>query len=221
MLTYITPFALYLIFSQLLAKAPQNLYPLLYSGVVLLTGLTTFYLLRKKNIIPIHTNIWAGVLFGVIGIIAWILICGLQLEQSLAEFLPGWLQPEDRVAFNPFVAINDPLQQWGFIGVRLLGLAVLVPVIEEIFWRGFLMRWIIDPDWENQALGRFTLSSFLWITLLFTLAHPEWFAAAVYCMLINGLMYWKKDLWNCVVAHATSNLLLGAYVLYAGAWELW
>lgn len=221
MLTYIAPFALYLIFSQVLAHSSQQLYPLLYTGVVLSTGLATFVLLNGKRIIRFHSNIGAGLLFGVVGIIAWILICSLELEQSIITFLPEWLQPEDRVAFNPFVAMEDPVQQWGFIGVRLLGLAVLVPIIEEIFWRGFLMRWIIDPAWEKQPLGRFTLSSFCWITLLFTLAHPEWFAAAVYCVLLNILLYWKKDLWNCVIAHATSNLLLGLYVLYFGAWELW
>jgi len=221
MITYIAPFALYLIFSQVLAESPQQLYPLLYSGVVLLTGLVTFFLLRKKNIIHIHSDIFAGILFGVVGIIVWILICKLQLEQLLMGFLPGWLQPEDRVAFNPFTTLSGPLQQWGFISVRLVGLAILVPIVEEIFWRGFLMRWIIDPDWQKQPIGRFTLSSFLWITLLFTLAHPEWFAAAVYCILINILLYWKKDLWNCIVAHATSNLLLGIYVVYFGAWELW
>ena len=221
MLIYITPFALYLILSQFLTQAPQELYPLLYCGVVLVTGVITFVLLHKKNIIRIHSDIIAGVLFGVIGIITWIFICKLQLEQSLIGFLPGWLQPEARPAFNPFLSIGDPLQQRGFIAVRLLGLAVLVPIVEEVFWRGFLMRWIIDPDWQKQPLGRFTLSSFLWTTLLFTLAHPEWFAAAVYCTLINILLYWKKDLWNCVVAHATSNLLLGGYVLYFGAWELW
>ena len=221
MLTYITPFALYLIFSQLLAQTSQQLYPLLYVGVVIITGLTTFYLLRKKNVIHLHLDIFAGILFGVIGIIAWIIVCKLQLEQSIIGILPGVLQPSERVAFNPFIAINDPLQQSVFIGVRLFGLAVLIPIIEEIFWRGFLMRWIIDPNWQKQPLGRFTLSSFLWTTLLFTLAHPEWFAAAIYSILINILLYWKKDLWNCIVAHATSNLLLGIYVLYFGAWELW
>ena len=221
MLTYIAPFALYLIFSQLLAQTSQQLYPLFYSGVVIITGLTTFFLLRKKKVIHLHFKIFPGILFGVMGIITWILVCELQLEQSLIGFLPGLLQPEERVAFNPFISITDPLQQWFFICVRLVGLAVLVPIIEEVFWRGFLMRWIIDPAWQQQPLGRFTLSSFFWTTLLFTLAHPEWFAAAIYCILINLLLYWKKDLWNCIVAHATSNLLLGIYVLYFGAWELW
>ena len=65
------------------------------------------------------------------------------------------------------------------------------------------------------------LRSFLWIVMLFTLAHPEWFAASIYCILLNILLYWKKDLWLCIVAHGTSNLVLGIYVLLTGSWVLW
>ena len=62
---------------------------------------------------------------------------------------------------------------------------------------------------------------FLIVILLFTVAHPEWLAAAVYCALLNGLFYWKKCLWCCIVAHSVSNLVLGAYILTTGAWWLW
>jgi hypothetical protein len=59
------------------------------------------------------------------------------------------------------------------------------------------------------------------VTLMFTLAHPEWMAAAVYCVLLNLLLSWTRDLWNCVVAHGVSNLVLGVYVLWTDSWELW
>lgn len=65
------------------------------------------------------------------------------------------------------------------------------------------------------------MKSALIVTLLFALAHPEWLAAAVYCTLLNGLLYWKGDLWNCVVAHGVSNLVLAIYILFTGSWELW
>jgi CAAX prenyl protease-like protein len=96
-----------------------------------------------------------------------------------------------------------------------------VPVVEELFWRGFLLRWVISANWEGHPVGIFTMRSFLWVVLLFTLAHPEWLAAAVYCALMNILLYWKKDLWLCIVAHSTSNLLLVFYILMTGSWELW
>lgn len=220
MIAYIAPFALYIVCSQFLSDSPDN-YPLLYSGTVALTGAAAFILLWRKKVFTVHTRILPGILVGIVGIIAWIFICSLNLEQNLMAYLPEWLQPDDRAAFNPFTAIDSRTGQYGFIAIRLFGLAVLVPVIEEVFWRGFLARWIVDQNWESQPIGHFTPASFIWITALFTLAHPEWFAAAVYCILINLLLMWKKDLWNCIVAHAISNLLLGIYVLQLKAWALW
>ncbi len=110
---------------------------------------------------------------------------------------------------------------YSFIVIRMIGLAILVPLIEEVFWRGFLARWMIDEDWETIPLGTFNWNVFFYVTALFTLAHPEWFAAAVYAVLINTLFFWKKDLWPCIVAHAVSNFLLGVYVLTTRSWSLW
>ncbi len=217
---FILPFALYLVLVQLSAHA-SNHYPLVYTIGVVLVGVATFYILYGKGIIKTHRNIGPGIIVGIVGIVVWILICQLQLEQSIIRFLPEWFQPGERVSFNPFQSITQPFWQWGFVVVRMLGLAVLVPLVEEVFWRGFLLRWVISPDWQDQKIGVFTMKSFFWVTFLFTLAHPEWLAAAVYCSLLNILLYWRRDLWNCIVAHGTSNLLLGVYVIYSGTWKLW
>nr|MBF0223180.1 CAAX prenyl protease-related protein [Desulfobulbaceae bacterium] len=220
MIPFIVPFALYLLGTQLLSYFPDQ-YPLLYPVCVVLVGAATLFLLRGKDIVKIHGNIASGVIVGVVGVVAWILICRLDLEQLIFDLLPDFLQPEQRPSFNPFQSINSTVGQWGFIAMRMTGLAVLVPLVEEIFWRGFLLRWVISPDWQDQEIGVFTFKSFAWITVLFALAHPEWIAAAVYCILLNLLLYWRRDLWNCIVAHATSNALLGVYVLYTKTWELW
>ena len=140
--------------------------------------------------------------------------------RRIAGVLPSWLQPGERVAFDPFSSLPF-IAAVGFVLVRAFGLVVLVPLAEELFWRGFLLRWIVNPDWEQVDLGRFTWGSCLGVTVLFSLAHPEWVAAAAYCLLVNGLLYWKRDLWQCVVAHAVSNLLLIVYVLSTGEWTLW
>jgi len=220
MTPFILPFALYIFLSQFASKFPSH-YPLFYTTTVVLVGAATIYLLRGKGIVKMHRHIFPGIIFGIVGIVAWVLISRLQLEQAIIQFLPEWLQPGARASFNPFQSIENPIAQWGFIMVRLLGLAVLVPVVEEVFWRSFLLRWVISPDWQDQEIGVFSVKSFLWITFLFSLAHPELIAAAIYCSLLNILLYWRRDLWNCIVAHATSNLLLGIYILYAGAWQLW
>ena len=220
MIPYVLPFALYVVLTQILLDFPDY-YPWLYSAVVLVVGAVTVYILGVRRLIRPHRDVIAGVGVGLVGIALWIGLSRLGVEQHISEILPSWLRPEARAAFNPFQALPNPAACWGFVGMRMIGLVIVVPIAEELFWRGFLMRWVISSDWENQQIGQFTLRSFIWVVLLFTLAHPEWLAAAVYCSLLNGLIYWKRDLWNCVVAHAVSNLVLGAYVLSTGSWELW
>jgi len=214
------PLLLYILLTAAAANWPDH-YAWLYSAVVGVVAIATFRLLRGRGILLPHRRVIPGVIVGLVGIGLWIGICGMHPEQSLAEWLPSWLVPEDRVGFNPFDELSGAAAQWGFIVIRVAGLALLVPVVEEVFWRGFLSRWLIAPEWESVELGRFTATSFAGVTLFFTAAHPEWFAAAVYCALLNGLLIWKRDLWNCIVAHGVSNVVLAAYVVSTGEWWLW
>lgn len=214
------PFVLYVVLTQLIAAWP-DWYPTLYCAVVLLTGLGTWYCYRGADVVRLHARLGLAVVVGFVGIAAWIGLCQLGIEEQLAPHLPAWLRPTERVGFDPFTRIESPLARWLFIGVRLLGLALLVPLVEEVFWRGFLMRWLVHPDWQQVPIGAMTPTAFWLVTLLFTLAHPEWVAAAAYGALLNLYLLWKRDLWGCVVAHAISNLLLGIYVLTTGSWRLW
>jgi CAAX prenyl protease-like protein len=93
--------------------------------------------------------------------------------------------------------------------------------LNGIVWRGFLSRWLKSPNWEQVPLGDFSKGSFWGVVVLFALAHPEWLAAASYSAMLNGLLMWKRDLWNCIVAHAVSNMLLAVYILKTEAWWLW
>lgn len=217
---YLLPFVMYLLGTTLIARWGDEWYPLLYSLLVVgLLGSLAWLQVTFKIIKP-HWHIAVGVVVGLVGIGMWIVLADLHLEQRLAEYLPVWMRPEGRVAYNPLEQLHGAAL-WGFIAMRMAGIAIVVPLAEELFWRGFLLRWLIDPEWEKVPLGEFTLSSCAIVTLMFTSAHPEWLAAAGYCLLLNGLLYWKRDLWLCVVAHAVSNLTLAVYVLSTGEWWLW
>lgn len=218
----VLPFIAYLLGTTLVARFGETWYPLGYGTLVVLLGGLVGWLLYSapENPVRPHVRIGTAVGTGLLGIALWIGFCSLQLEQQLFHYLPGFLQPDSRVAYNPFEHL-DGWQVWAFLAVRLAGIALLVPIAEELFWRGFLLRWLIDPDWEKVPYGEFTLSSCAIVTLMFTLAHPEWLAAATYCLLMHGLWYWKKDLWLCIVAHSVSNLALAIYVLVTGDWVLW
>jgi CAAX prenyl protease-like protein len=220
MIPYTLPFFLYLLLSQVPPAFPQS-YSWLYPVVVLVVGSVAAGLLHGRQLLRPHRDVLPGVAVGLAGIAVWIVLCHLDLESSLRAFLPAWLRPAERASFNPFERIGDPFARCVFIVIRVIGLVVLVPVVEELFWRGFLIRWLISPNWQQQKPGQFTWFSFAAVTLLFALAHREWLAAAVYGGLLNGLWYWKRDLWNCVVAHAISNLVLAGYILATGNWQLW
>ncbi len=220
---YVFPFVAYLVGTMLASSLPEGYYPLGYCVVAIALSIAIWFLWKDKAIFRPHWRVLEGIVVGVVGIVAWIYISDLQLERKIAELLhlPLFLHPPRREEFNPFDELSQPWMVYSFITIRMIGLAILVPLIEEVFWRGFLARWMIDEDWETIPLGTFTWPAFFYITALFTLAHPEWFAAAVYAVLINALFFWKKDLWPCIVAHAVSNLLLGIYVLTTSTWSLW
>lgn len=218
------PFLLYLGGSAWLAKIPTDWYWLAYALVASVSGAAVWYLLdsnSRRTLIRPHFRIFPAACFGLLGIAAWIILSQLHVEKALSGYLPSWLAPSERVGFNPFEQLSNATAVVAFLVVRVAGIAIVVPIVEELFWRAFLLRWTIDPDWQRIPLGTFTLRSCVIVTLLFTLAHPEWLAAAVYCLLINGLLYWKRDLWQTIVAHSISNLVLVAYVLWSNNWWLW
>ncbi|GIW98741.1 MAG: hypothetical protein KatS3mg111_2074 [Pirellulaceae bacterium] len=217
---YVAPLVVYLVGTAIAGRFEGAGYAMAYTAVVLVVAALCLMLRREMVDLRPHFQVLPGLVVGVGGIISWIVLSRLGIEQFVGELLPTFLRPAERPAFVPWEELPREAAM-GFLATRIVGLAVLVPVAEELFWRGFLLRWWVDPDWQRVPLGTFTWGSCAGVTLLFAAAHPEWVAAAIYCLLVNGLLYWKHDLWQCVTAHATSNLLLAAYILWTKAWWLW
>src|SRR5690606_6463355 len=121
---------------------------------------------------PATSDGWLlGLVAGIAGVAVWIALAAVPLQQFLPEALRGWIGGS-RAAYNPLQAIENPAWAWGFIAVRMLGLAVVVPLMEEVFWRGFLLRYLIDEDFRSVPIGKLTPASFAIVTLAFTLVHP-------------------------------------------------
>ncbi|NML13885.1 CAAX prenyl protease-related protein [Azohydromonas sp. G-1-1-14] len=131
-----------------------------------------------------------------------------------------WMQiGEPTAAFVPLDDAGRP--DWALIAVRWTGAALLVPVMEELFWRGFLMRWLERPAFEGVDPRRVGLRAVLISTLLFMLAHTLWLAAIV-AGLAYALLYLRTGrLWNAVIAHAVTNGALGIWVVATGNWQFW
>jgi len=119
---------------------------------------------------------------------------------------------------------------WANSLTRVAVAITAVPLVEEIFWRAFLLRALIDwNNFENLPLGKFTLLSFLGTSLLSTVQHPDTWVVSILCWFaFNGLMYWTRSVLCLVICHGVTNLVLYAWVLFVGlyvgdsrAWWLW
>jgi hypothetical protein len=109
-----------------------------------------------------------------------------------------------------------------FVLFRLGGSVLLVPVVEELFWRAWLMRWLIAHQFDQVPLGTYARQAF-WITaLLFASEHGAyWDVGLAAGIVYNWWMVRTKSLADCILAHAVTNASLAAYVLLAGQWQYW
>jgi hypothetical protein len=109
-----------------------------------------------------------------------------------------------------------------FLFFRIGGSVVLVPIVEELFWRAWLMRRLISADFLSLPLGAYAASAF-WITaVLFASEHgPYWEVGLLAGILYNWWLVRTRNLADCILAHAVTNGCLAAYVLLAGAWQFW
>jgi hypothetical protein len=131
-----------------------------------------------------------------------------------------WATIGSPAGFDPTV-IRDQGTKFFVIAARLLGAVVVVPVMEELFWRSFLIRYIISPDFTSVPIGKFTWPSFIFTSLFFGLEHNLFFAGILAGIFYNLLLYRTKSLSSCIAAHGVTNLLLGIYVLNSAQWRFW
>ena len=108
------------------------------------------------------------------------------------------------------------------IALRIVRAVLIVPIVEELFWRAFVMRWMIRPDFENVPLGTYDLRAF-WITaILFASEHgPYWDVGLIAGVIYNWWLIRTRKLGDVIWAHAVTNACLCAYVLIAHKWEYW
>ena len=110
---------------------------------------------------------------------------------------------------------------WPLVAVRWIGATLVVPVMEELFWRSFLMRWVQSPVFETVDPRRVGVKAIVLSTFVFVLAHTLWLAAAV-AGLAYALLYRQTGkLWVAVIAHAVTNGVLGIWVVRTGNWSFW
>ncbi|MEX2317734.1 MAG: CAAX prenyl protease-related protein [Pirellulales bacterium] len=199
-------------------------YPIVYTAKIALTIAAMMFVLPGYRQFPFRVSPLA-IVVGVIGVVLWVWICHLEIERKLLAplGLERLLSLGQRPAYNPLAELAaTPAWAYTFLAIRFVGLAAVVPIIEEFFLRGFLMRFVVDQEWWKVPFGRVTPAAVVVGTVFPMLMHPaELFAAAVWFSLVTWLMVRTKNIWDCVAAHAVTNLLLGVYVVTYGQWQLW
>jgi hypothetical protein len=161
---------------------------------------------------------WASAAVGVAVFAIWI---GPELAFG-AAYRHFWLF-ENALTGSAASSAPEALRNnsW-FIVTRVLGCAMLVPPVEEIFWRGWLIRWMQHHDFLRVPLGAYTRFAFWSVALLFAAEHgPYWEVGLAAGIVYNWWIGRTKTLGDVTVAHAVTNALLSAYVLLAHQWQYW
>ncbi len=181
-------------------------------GVLLVGGLLLWFRreygeLARQNRPTLHEAALAVVVGAV--------VCGLWIALDAP-----WMQIGTATAgFTPLDAQGQ--LQWPLIALRWIGAALLVPVMEELFWRSFLMRWIEDATFEAVDPRRVGFKAIVLSTFVFMLAHTLWLAAIVAGLAYAWLYRRSGKLWLAVIAHAVTNGVLGVWVVLTGNWAFW
>lgn len=214
-LAWIAPFVAYVVvmgIEKVLPLSPGALYPTRLAIVL------AVMLLVSRQVIPwVPSQAGASVALGIAVFAIWVgpdlLWPGMRSHWLFNNSILGSARsslPEGLKASPAFIAF------------RVFGSVGLVPILEELFWRGWLMRWLILPDISKVPLGAFAPFSF-WVTaVLFAPEHGSYWEVG----LITGVVYnwWlirTRNLANCILAHAVTNGCLAVYVLGWDQWQYW
>jgi membrane protease YdiL (CAAX protease family) len=216
----LAPLMTYLLLLGLTQVVPPTWQP----AVIVLRGVGSLAVvwLFRRHLPPWGRPHWPIAILGG-ALVAWGWAAGQAWLDELG--VPGRLPlyPGERV-------IGDPRDTLGAVDLfratwvlRMLVAVLAVPVVEELFWRAFLLRALIDwHDFERIPLGTFTWFSFLGTSLLSTLQHPDNWVVSVLCwMVFNAVFYWTRSILCLVLLHGMTNLVLYLIVVRVADWSHW
>lgn len=151
---------------------------------------------------------------------SWLAVVGGLLVFGLWVGLEGRYPQIGSSAFDPHALASEAGVLW-LIGVRMAGAVLVVPVVEELFWRSFAHRILISEDFLSVPLGRLTLPSLLIVSTAFGLEHHRWLPGILAGLVYAGLLARTGNLFVPTLAHGVTNLALGIYVVCTGQWTYW
>ena len=209
------PFGLYIVLLVLEGLLPdwlpdfdvRWLYPVKAGLVALAPVVLWRYYTELKTRLPLkHVLLSVGV--GFVVLVLWV------------NLDAGWmLMGEMGKGYNPTDA-NGQID-WLLVAFRIAGAALVVPLMEELFWRSFLQRWVQQPDFMTLDPAQIGLKALFIASALFAVEPLQWLAGLVAGLAYGWLYIRTRNLWAPIIAHAVTNGALGAYVVATGHWSFW
>lgn len=205
-LPYITPFLLFAVLTVIGPMSGLEAGWVYTVKTILVGGCLVAFLPKWRSEILFTLDVPA-ILAGAGVFVLWV-----GLEGSVPQM-------GDPKGFNPYEL--SPNWSTSLSTVRLLGAVLIVPVMEELFWRSFALRFLIDTHFKRIPLGAFTWFSFILVSVAFGFEHHRWLPGILAGLVYAALLYRTKNLFSPILSHAVTNLLLGVYVLGTGQWHFW
>ncbi len=159
---------------------------------------------------------WEAVVVGIVIFVVWVGIDPYVPRNTL------FFDDTKDSVWDPFTRFGkESLAAWSLVVIRIFGMTVIVPPLEEVFYRSFLYRYSVRVDFENMPLNRFHPTAFIVIAILFGIVHFQWLAGIICGMAYQALVLRKNRLGDAMTAHAITNFLLGVYVVWkqGPAWK--
>lgn len=206
---YIFPFIVFMALTECQRLGNAETIFWIYGAKVILTSAALWFCF-KDHLHEIKGDFdWKAVLLGLVVLIIWVLPSDA-------------LNTEKAVSFNPSV-FDSAFLKICAVFFRVAGAVLIVPVLEELIWRSFLMRYLIKPNFLSVPLGSYAPLAFWGTVIAFTLVHRpwEWPMTVVTGILYGGYLVKTKNLKGCMIAHGVTNLGLAVYVLLTKNWFLW
>ena len=157
---------------------------------------------------------WEAAVVGIAVFVMWVGMDPYYPKLSLSKAVAENSNP------NLVFGYDAPLT-WFFLAVHIFGMTVVVPPLEEVFFRSFLYRYIAKPNFLEVRLNQFLPVPFFVTAIIFGIEHSQWLAGILCGMAYQWLVLRKNRLGDAITAHAITNLLLGIYIVWRAAWNFW
>jgi uncharacterized protein len=213
-IAYVAPFLAFLVMMGLergLSLPAHIYYPIRFALVVALL------LTVSRRVIPWRpSQFWASTVIGIFVFVVWV------APDILFAYRQTWLFHNSVTGVAESSIPPELRRKLAFVLMRATSCTLAVPLLEELFWRGWLMRWMVDRDFLKVPYALYVPSAFWLVAAMFASEHgPFWEVGLVAGVVYNWWVIRTGNLADTILAHAVTNGLLSAFVLATGRWEYW